>query len=30
MDSGRKRAAEALDEMGDVYKVLLIITMRFD
>lgn len=30
MDSERKRAAETLGEMGDVYKVLLIITMRFD
>lgn len=27
MDSG-KRATQMLDEMGDVYKVLLVVTMR--
>lgn len=30
MDSGKKRATQMLDEMGDVYKVLLVVTMRFD
>lgn len=30
MDSGKKGATQMLDEMGDVYKVLLVVIKRFD